>query len=560
MDERSSASRPRSPAVVHIALSMAILLLVAIAALTTRQQQPPSIAEFAPQAVEQITDAPAEQSSEFGSGAGGGGQAAGAPTPAPAVSRPDRPFVDVPRTRRCVGSPPRQIEDPQSPPCVPYFAGDNGGATWEGVTADEIRVMIPTTDGQRPFFEALRRFFNSRFEFYGRQLVFAYGRDDIGSASPQTQRAEAQAAKEQHKVFASTFYRGAQGFYYHDELARLRVLNATGAYFPNERDYVQERRPYTWQYLMAADDMFRNLGEWACKRLVGGKAVHGGDAVAGRERVFGIALQTYHDGDQTGPDGLEAELGTCDAWSAFTVRNGVRQDAGGEATQASAVDPVTSSNVMLRMQEAGVTTVFCLCQLFTTGALMKAATNQGYFPEWVLSSYGPNDINSAILLGSFPPEQIEHAFGLNLQPRQVAPANEPYRWAAREGDPAYSDDGTANAIGNRSEIYRPLLLLASGIQMAGPVLTPETFEAGLHRTTFPNPAHPNMAGEVGFGRRGYSMTTDGAEIWWSNEAQSPYAGDRGTWCWVDGGRRHRKGSWPEDGRDPFFKGSCDTGA
>ena len=34
--------------------------------------------------------------------------------------------------------------------------------------------------------------------------------------------------------------------------------------------------------------------------------------------------------------------------------------------------------------------------------------------------------------------------------------------------------------------YRAVLLLASGLQMAGPVLTPVTFERGLHRTIYPD--------------------------------------------------------------------------
>src|SRR5207244_2206863 len=48
----------------------------------------------------------------------------------------------------CVGNPPRQTEDPLSPPCVPSFHGANGGATAAGVSATEIRV-IAYLDGRR---------------------------------------------------------------------------------------------------------------------------------------------------------------------------------------------------------------------------------------------------------------------------------------------------------------------------------------------------------------------------------------------------------------------------
>src|SRR5688572_17912425 len=127
--------RPQAPGLVYTALALILLLMLAAFALTSRQPPPPTIAEFAPQAVENITDAPNDQSSSVGRGAGIGDGAA-ASTPPVASSEP----IQVARVRKCIGDPPRQIEDPQSPPCVPYWAGDNGGATWQGVTRDEIII------------------------------------------------------------------------------------------------------------------------------------------------------------------------------------------------------------------------------------------------------------------------------------------------------------------------------------------------------------------------------------------------------------------------------------
>lgn len=50
-----------------------------------------------------------------------------------------------------------------------------------------------------------------------------------------------------------------------------------------------------------------------------------------------------------------------------------------------------------------------------------------------------------------------------------------------------------------------------------------------------------------------------AELWWRNEAQDPYQGQNGAFCFVDGGARHRKGQWV-GGEDPSFEGPCDSGA
>src|SRR5687768_80165 len=110
--------RPRTPGIVYASISLALLVLLVSIALTVRQPPPPSIAEFAPQAVEQITD-PSEESTA-GRAARSGADAASADE---ALGAQATPSIDVPRVRRCVGDPPRQIEDPQSPPCVPYWSG-----------------------------------------------------------------------------------------------------------------------------------------------------------------------------------------------------------------------------------------------------------------------------------------------------------------------------------------------------------------------------------------------------------------------------------------------------
>src|SRR5688572_12407961 len=78
--------------------------------------------------------------------------------------------VDVPRVRRCVGDPPRQTEDPQSPPCVAAWSGDNGGATWQGVTRDEIVVAVPCADPCYWAYELFVAHVNKRFELYGRRI------------------------------------------------------------------------------------------------------------------------------------------------------------------------------------------------------------------------------------------------------------------------------------------------------------------------------------------------------------------------------------------------------
>jgi hypothetical protein len=127
----------------------------------------------------------------------------------------------------------------------------------------------------------------------------------------------------------------------------------------------------------------------------------------------------------------------------------------------------------------------------------------------------------------------------------------------READPNSTPKGPDSLdVEVNQEVYRTLLVLMSGFQMAGPHLTPQSFSEGLNGAVFPNPDTPELAGHVSFAGHTYSMTIDGAEFWWGNGQRSPYPDTTGAICYVGGGVRHNTGQWPRGG-DPFFNGPCD---
>src|SRR5205823_3189869 len=185
-------------------------------------------AEYAPEAVQAIKQAPVEQTAQSGTaegaaGVAGGDNGAGATTTtsttlAPAAGPQNQgPVIETARVKRCIGDPPRQIEDPQSPPCVPYFDGDNGGATSPGVTANEIRIAAPSKDGN--VFNTLLTFFNQRFQFYGRQLKLVDG--GCFDSDPKTAKSLADKVATEN-TFGSLSFCDSMGtdYYYYDELAR----------------------------------------------------------------------------------------------------------------------------------------------------------------------------------------------------------------------------------------------------------------------------------------------------------------------------------------------------
>lgn len=538
----------RSPGLVYSATTVAMVVAIGALALTVRQTPPPPVAEFAPQ-VRQIKQAPAEQAL-IGSPTGG---ALRTTTQPPATVPPLRGIKVVPRQLRCVGNPPRQIEDPQSPPCIAFWQGDNGGATAQGVTRDEVRIVVPTAQNANVLrqIQALERFFNNRFQFYGRRMRLLISRTDGGASDAPGQKAHAADDAKRFKPFAASNYFNSLGYWYQQEIGRRGVLYASVA-----GGYSQATLPRTvYTYLMTAEEMFPIIGEWICRRLAGQSAQHSGDPrFQTRKRVFGVYIQTAPE-DDTSLKPLLDEMRSCGASPAYASKNEVGVSGG---------DPGTANAMILKMQQAGVTSIVCLCQLFNFAVIQSAASNQGYYPEWLTSSFGGLDLNGFFKVGGSPPDQLAHTFGTTTAPRQVPYTDEPYFWAVREIDPTWSPAADASATVASSLIsYRSLLILASGIQMAGPILTPQTFAAGLARTVFPNPDHPNRPGKVSFrgGRKGFML--DGAEWWWSNTAASPFRGDgRGSICYVDHGARHSKGGWPRGPDDVFFRPDteCDSGA
>ncbi|MCU1295622.1 MAG: hypothetical protein JWP08_4472, partial [Bryobacterales bacterium] len=226
----STLRRPgRTPGAVNLAVALGLLVLLLPLLLHAATASPPTAAEFSPNAKQVIKKAPPGQAAAV-SGTG----ASPTPTPSPGASAqpsaaPSSPTPSAaPQAvaenllKQCVGPPPlRQIEDPQSPPCIAYWKGDNGGATSKGVTRENVYIAVPTPENAQAQYTALFNFFNKRFQFYGRKLVPEFcsstggGSGSSDQANQNKDAADAAAGcNKMPKPFASTFYRQNNGAYY----------------------------------------------------------------------------------------------------------------------------------------------------------------------------------------------------------------------------------------------------------------------------------------------------------------------------------------------------------
>lgn len=580
--DRTAGGRARASGFFNAAVSLIALLIIIPLALQASHEPPPAVAEFAPQVQTQIKQAPTQQSSEFGRGSGGAaGAPAGGVPPSPSPSPSAPPDIQVPAQllKHCVGDPPRQIEDAQSPPCIPYWQGDNGGATASGVEKDTIRLAMPTdcetfsgstSTGQGESFLEYRdlvAFFNKRFEFYNRTVVPYCYQTGNGSTLQSTEETDADnIAAYQPAQFAATMYRNGDGRYFTPRLACVHhIIDVTYYLNPLTTAEMHKCPGYIYQYTMDFDTEASMLGQWTCSRLVPGKAVHAGgndnaappQPLASHERKFGIIFQPFYNDEPGAVQPLRNQLSLCGI--SIADQDVLVNPVVDSTATASPQDPSQANNAMLQLKNDGITSIECLCNMYTYGAFARAADSQRYYPEWLGTSYGGLDNTVfAADLGASPPDQLQHLFGLTFRPRVIPPQEEPYYQAMREVDPANTPKGPDSVdVEVDQEVYHNMLMLMSGFQMAGPKLSPQTFADGLARTVFPNPDTPLREGHVGFAGYTYSMTTDGAEFWYGVNQQTPYpdTSGQGAICYVEDGRRYTAGHWPKGG-DPFFTTPC----
>jgi hypothetical protein len=542
MLERVAQVGARRSVVVGLAVVVALMLVAAVAAISTRPDDPRRAADTTGGSAggDDVTLG-ATSDTVLGDLTDGGPST----TAAAVVLGPSAPTSTVRSTAprgtsvttvatasagdgRCTGSPARQWDDPQSPPCVPRWSGDNGGATYQGVTATEVRIAVPASV-MEPAGRLLATFFERQLETYGRHLVLR-----PFDGQPQScDAAQALAADvyAREKPFAALGLEGGVEQCWSTSMNQRGVVVVTARTGETSGDLVQFPK-LRWSYPMTVDLQVAAMGRWICDRLAGRTARFGGPDVAGRHRKFGVLTE--------GP-----------SWPAETL-----QRCGEQAVVRQASGAPDSASAVSALRDTGVTSVICFC---TSPAAATQADALAWYPEWILGSYGVGE--SLGDLRAWSGAQAQHLFGITATPRNLSVEATPMFRAFRAVDATFtyvpSRDGARLAGWFR--LYRELLLLSSAIQLGGPKLGPNAIDNGLHGAAFPNPTDPRNAGAVGFPDTTYAMTQDVAEWWWSSRQVAPQDGGQGAICYVDGGRRHTTAAgWPA-GEGALFTGACDTG-
>ncbi|MBA3655635.1 MAG: hypothetical protein H0W70_15745, partial [Actinobacteria bacterium] len=575
------------PSLVASASMLLVLVAILPSALNLPQSNPTETPEFAP--VPPEDDAPPSTPGNLaalGSAAsaaleGGLDESAGSPPPPPPAGGLQG---KNPSSKRCVGNPPRQTEDPLSPPCVGFFQGDNGGATATGVTKDEVRVLFviytglggndtcrqggtgrgfepcepvgyrdlatPPADEEGVWTRQLRllqRHFNERYQTYGRFVHFFIYYDG-GPFSPESRKATAADNASTVKPFAVV--NGISGFGedYLAEMARRGVIS----FIPGGTDNLAglpasdlRRFPgMVWGFDPSVELRAENFAAYVCQKVVPFPVSFSGNGDAGQPRKLGLLW--LDDAENAFPqlrvyaDIVRRRVTECGGKFVVEKTFPAYCTPSGGAGVCSA-DPAYYQNApdnMAAFKDAGVTTI-----IWAGGGDInqaKAAARLRYFPEIVL---GGDNLNEVTLEGQFSDQSVwRHVFAVTTYTRQNPLTETPCYQAAKEVDPA-SDSTDIRNFGCKQ--YPAVRQLFTGIQVAGPRLGKTSMDKGFH--AIPSVQSPDPRVPACFYDDGdYTCVKDAAVLWWDPAGDDPESTNPGCMRMVESGKRYRTGDWPRE--------------
>ncbi len=456
-----------------------------------------------------------------------------------------------------------KIPSVYAPPCVQPFTGKNGGATSEGVTDNEIKIVVytgdPTKDpllaGQiraagasldvgpiRDTWQGYVDIYNKLFEMYGRKISVEFYLATGPGSDTTAAKADAIAIAEK-KPFAVLGGPAQSTTVFADELAHRGVLCLGTCALAMPEKITEQNKPYVITDTLSPEQSAQLTAEFIGKQAGKGKAQYAGDdATKNKKRVYGVVHYDTPDGQYKGLfDSLKSGL----------KKYGITPKADQSFFLDLSRAQENARTIVTKMKDAGVTTVIYTGDPLTPGAVTKEATAQDYHPEWIV---GPSVLaDTSIFARTFDQEQWAHAFGVALVPgRTIENINASYylyNWF----------HGTPPPNNTYGVISPSVVEFARGVMMAGPKLTPDTFRDGLFR--YPPSGGDAINPKQSWGKHGfwpgtdYYGSDDAGMLWWDpsavGEDEIHHVGN-GLYRYADGAKRYTRGKFPAKGQGGLF--------
>jgi hypothetical protein len=438
-------------------------------------------------------------------------------------------------TAKCSG--PQVPGDGYSPPCI-SFSGSNGGATSRGVTGNTITITfrIPAddltsidaavqqlagkyntaafsdteTDVKRTIAD-LVTYFNKRFQFYGRKLVLKYYSGhgtlttEITGGGQSQANADALTVADSEKAFADI---SAFSQPYGQALSEQHVVNIGSPYM--SLGWYQQYSPYAWSFFPNCTTATQGGAANVTRQLLHQKVTWAGEGVTNGQtrRVALIA-----------PDNPIYQSCMNIVKDAMTHAGHPPTDDLSYTANLSELSQEAAS-MEQRMVNDKITTVICACDPITLIYLTGDLDNANFEPE-ILNSGGAFT-DEDVVAQLFDQKVWAHAAGETFDGTTPPFGSSLGYFAAKSVDPTHVPAREVDIF------YEDLYILALGIDLAGPDLTPATFQRGLFSYAGgdgeygPWSFHPN-------GQNTWTPQYKYRDEWWDPKLPSPFNGQPGRW-------------------------------
>jgi hypothetical protein len=367
---------------------------------------------------------------------------------------------------------------------------------------------------------ALAEYFNKRYQFYGRKIVIDFY-DGKGSNTTELLgggRDKAEVDADTVKSKGSFADMSATSEPYANALAHRGILGFGDPYL--SQPWHDQHRPYIWSLATDGTLVANEAAEYAGKRLCGKGAKWAGGPLKDKPRN----IATFAPENSWYQESVQIARTTLQKYNCQPGTNVEYQlDLGTMSNQAQ--------NLIPKMKSAGVTTILCGCDPIMPVFLTGEMNREQYYPEFIIVGTALTDTD--IVGQLWNQNEAVHAFGVSSLQAPVPPtqtiAYEAYK-TVRQDEPAFTVD----------LIYYQMQMMAIGIQMAGPNLTPATFEQGM----FAYPPKLGPAGFWQFGPHDYTAANDVREVYWDSTKTSSYNNKQGAFVETFPGVRWKQGQLP----------------
>ena len=581
------------PPLLALAVALLIAVVVLPSSLNLPQTPPTQTLEYAPVPPSDDTQTPpAGNFSSLGLGTSSGVEGVGAPggngdgLGAAPGTPPAKGTAFKPSGLRCVGNPPRQTEDPLAPPCVAVYQGDNGGSTYAGVTKDEVRILAyvdgginyisgsdpsntvaptdklydlfqPCPDGDAGCdhlitkgFRGWQRYFNDRFQTYGRKVhLFVFFSNQVNANTPEHRQADAADIYQRVKPFAVvSFATEPYEDVFLEAMTDKQVLNF-GSFGGRKQSFFQAHPRLIWGYQPSIEQQADQFSTYVCTKVANKPVVLSGNpGDNGKPRVYGLISAGPVQGQKGLEDLTEAVVEKVKQCGVTFAAKASSPDKDGCLAQNNGQSPDYAGTAMADFQTKHVTTIIwtgCI-----DGNWGKSAETIRYSPEWILNGDGILEANNPERLAQNTNTFNHHAVVVTPQTFLPALQQQICYKAYREADQDLPDTD----LGYVCDYYKNLFQLVLGIQVAGPRLGPTSIDQGFRAI----PAHPSSDPQTPacyYPAGDYTCVKDAEAEYWDSSGQAP--GDNRPGCWrsIQNGLRYLPGKWPDGNIDAQIKGN-----